>query len=485
MSLRLVLSGSTPGLWQLVVDGVETDERGMHPTAVSGSIRTESHVVRLFGSAAVGPLILTAVEVVADDAQCRLPPPLSTHALAGDVRTDSAAADSDGQLAVPVLDTRPGSANVIYLDFDGENVTETEWNTQYGGPMAAAPFSMDSNMTAFSAKDIAVITTIVRGVAEDYAPWDISITTSRARYDTADVSSRSHCVITNSVFAGFNTGGVAHMYAFPDSDYWQPTWIFASNLDMDVQHIASAAAHELGHQLGLFHDGRTGLGEYYPGHGIGATSWAPIMGLPYGASITQWSDGDYFGATNTQDDVYDVAWLNAVDPVPDDVPDSPAQALALDTTSIQAGAVLASGVISNRNDADAFLVVVEHAGPFALDVTTLSQELPGMGNLDVRAELYDANDGYTLIHVSDSPDVVTARVQAQATSYAKNWVVVVRGTGWGHPASANTTGYSNYGSLGAYTLSVSRWPAAPALCNSSSVRNRECEACSRRVSRIC
>ncbi len=71
-----------------------------------------------------------------------------------------------------------------------------------------------------------------------------------------------------------------------------------------MKNIAEAASHEIGHNLGLNHDGQTtSTAGYYTGHGSGATGWAPIMGVGYSKEVTQWSKGDYANANNQQDDM--------------------------------------------------------------------------------------------------------------------------------------------------------------------------------------
>ncbi|WP_216905048.1 zinc-dependent metalloprotease, partial [Synechococcus sp. CCY 9618] len=69
---------------------------------------------------------------------------------------------------------------------------------------------------------------------------------------------------------------------------------------------AATASHEVGHTLGLTHDG-AGSTEYYAGHGgTGPTSWGTILGAPYlgdDENLTQWSKGEYYGANNSQDDL--------------------------------------------------------------------------------------------------------------------------------------------------------------------------------------
>ncbi len=72
--------------------------------------------------------------------------------------------------------------------------------------------------------------------------------------------------------------------------------------------MAEAVSHEAGHTYNLVHDGRISPAEgYYQGHGSGATGWAPIMGVGYYRSLTQWSKGEYTSANNTEDDLAKLA----------------------------------------------------------------------------------------------------------------------------------------------------------------------------------
>ena len=88
---------------------------------------------------------------------------------------------------------------------------------------------------------------------------------------------------------------------------YRPAWIYSDNLAGEESYIAEAASHEVGHNLGLSHDGTTDGSDYYGGHGSGETSWGPLMGTGYNRSLSQWSKGEYYHANNTQDDLATIA----------------------------------------------------------------------------------------------------------------------------------------------------------------------------------
>src|ERR1700753_488617 len=96
------------------------------------------------------------------------------------------------------------------------------------------------------------------------------------------------CVVTPTNTAAPGAGGVAYVGSF-NWDNQVPCWVFITS----GKAGGEACSHEVGHTLGLSHDGRelptTGHEEYYAGQG----NWAPIMGVGYYKDITQWSKGEY------------------------------------------------------------------------------------------------------------------------------------------------------------------------------------------------
>ncbi len=91
-------------------------------------------------------------------------------------RKEAAKFDADSTQTF-LLHSRPGSTRVIYLDFDGQTITGTAWNSQTGRPsFDAAPFSLDP-WSDFSIAEHEVIQSVWQRVAEDFSPFDVDVTT--------------------------------------------------------------------------------------------------------------------------------------------------------------------------------------------------------------------------------------------------------------------------------------------------------------------
>ncbi|MFM8364805.1 MAG: M12 family metallo-peptidase, partial [Verrucomicrobiota bacterium] len=202
----------------------------------------------------------------------------------------------------PARSSRPGSANVIYLDFNGHAVTGTAWNTNRPATLQCVAYDLDADPTTFSDYEQSQIIEIWERVAEDYRPFDVNVTTVEPLSFGPTVA---RALITrNTTSSGQQNpsptaGGVAYLGVFGQSNYhtlYSPAFAYHNRVGNTAANIAEVISHEVGHNFGLNHDGGSG-GEYYTGHGTGESSWAPIMGAGYGRNFTQWSKGDYAGAT--------------------------------------------------------------------------------------------------------------------------------------------------------------------------------------------
>ncbi len=215
------------------------------------------------------------------------------------------------------LSSRPGSSRTIYLDFTGGTVTGTAWNKDYGTTIEAEPFSItDPVSTDFSPDERNQIYRAWLVVAEDYAPFDVNVTTrdpgeaALDRSTTADQVYGTRVLVTNggTIYDDCGCGGESYVGVFdlpdPDHAYAQPAWVFADGTTHDGWSIGQAASHEAGHSFGLHHDGvQDSSGTTVQGYYEGTRLWAPIMGASYYSVLSQWSRGEYPGANNAEDDV--------------------------------------------------------------------------------------------------------------------------------------------------------------------------------------
>jgi hypothetical protein len=331
------------------------------------------------------------------------------------------------QNGVIPLESLPGSAAVAYLDFDGEPGPHAHWGNFY-----AASYNFSNTR----------IKAIWVRVAEDFAPFNINVTTDLAVYLAAPVNSRQRCIVTPTKNAAPSAGGVANVGSFNNSNEVS-CWVYNSSSD---KICAETVSHELGHTLWLRHDGRSSPAEtYYDGHGgTGTVSWGPIMGSAFYPNLTQWSKGEYTGASLFEDDLAIIAGSNnAVDYRLDDAGSSLATARYLEIQGT-GNTVSGQGLIETSDDLDTFRFRTDASGTTTITVKTVTAG----PNLDVLAEI--VNSSGTVVASANPETAVDATVTVSIP--AGEYLLRVSGTGMGNPA---TTGYTDYGSLGAYSLSGS------------------------------
>ncbi len=348
-----------------------------------------------------------------------------------------------------LLNSRPGSTKTIFLDFDGYTVAGTAWNAQTGiGSQTVAPYDYDG-IAGRSATDELYIRAIWQAVADDYAAFDVNVTTQQPtddalfRSSAGDTTYGSIAVITPDKWmpsvCGSGCGGVAYVGVFGqiNDEYYSPAWVFASS-SQPWTSVVDTASHEVGHNLGLSHDGTSGGGcptsSYFGGNGSGVGSWGPIMGSPYGRQYSQWSRGEYTCANQLQDDVAIIGARTGF--VPDES-SSFGNAVAIPTNELPT----ADQIIGFAGDVDYFRISVSGYLKVALTRTTNGSSLyPRFAILNSSGtELASA------FLTSTTSGVLELTSLSPGTYY-----VSVTGFGLGTPQ----TGFSNYASFGYYNVSA-------------------------------
>lgn len=350
----------------------------------------------------------------------------------------------------PAHSSKPGSSRVIYIDFTGHTITGTAWNAA-GKPSSVnvTPYDTDGNASTFSTAEQAVIIETWQRIAEDYAPFDVNVTTVDPGVDAINRSSStdqnygSRLLIdpTSWYQAGCGCGGVAYVGVFDSANngYHQPALVFTQGVGTGAKNIAEAGSHEVGHNLGLSHDGTSAIG-YYRGHG----AWAPIMGVGYGKAISQWSKGEYADANQRQDDLVVMGQNGAAIKAAD-------HGTSIATASTLVSGVTATGVTTTAADVDYFKVVLA-AGSHTF---TASPAAVG-GNVDIELTVLNAAGATVGQWDPDSgqisPGTATGlSATGTLTLAAGTYYVRVDGSGFADPL---TTGYTDYGSIGAFSVRV-------------------------------
>ena len=360
------------------------------------------------------------------------------------------------------LHSRPTATRKVFLDFDGHRVQSSAWNDVMHPVIDVAAYTMDAD-AAFSQAELDVVQEVWARVAEDYAPFDVDVTTEdpgnaalvRSSVDDAAYGMRASVTTDpdmRTVLCSGSCAGVAYVGVFDNvmgssAPWYQPAWALPKTTYTAAQ-VAEIVSHEVGHTLGLSHDGLNGSAYYQDG--TGTKIWSPIMGAGY-TPLTQFSNGDYAGATQTQDDLAVIA-QNGPAVVGDDYGNTVATAFPLGT-----GDATVAGLVTSRSDVDVFAISRSCAEALTASVTPA----PLGPGLDTQLRLLDAAGGVVAVSAPATAragtwsPVLTGMGASISQSLAPGtYYLEVDGVGLVDPA----LGYSDYGSVGRYTLAVTGCP---------------------------
>ncbi|NEP14588.1 MAG: hypothetical protein F6K14_31205, partial [Symploca sp. SIO2C1] len=335
--------------------------------------------------------------------------------------------------SLPLLSSNPNATAKIFLDFNGHITSGTAWNIIYNNSndFITPAYSLDADTNSLSTNELDAITEIWQRVAEDFAPFNVDVTTIDPGSFAANQALRVVIGGSSQDWHGSNIGGIA----FLNSWRWigdTSVYVFENNLgNGNPKSTAEAISHEVGHALGLDHqssyDANGNKTEYNPGSGSGETGWAPIMGVGYNQNLTTWHDGpNSTGANNLQDDMSIIASTNnGFGYRSDDHSNTNAAATVLSTPNFSS-----SGIIEQMSDVDVFEFTT-NGGNLNIDIN-VAEVGP---NLDIVAELWDSNDN--LLVTEDPVDQLSANINTS----------VAPGTYYLHVKSNG-----DYGRVGTYTI---------------------------------
>ncbi|WP_438710492.1 fibronectin type III domain-containing protein [Aquimarina muelleri] len=318
------------------------------------------------------------------------------------------------------LESLPGAAHVIYLDFDGEVVSGTRW---------AGGRTINAQPAGFSDEKILAVWRIM---VDDFNPFNINVTTRRDVFDATPKSQRMMAIFTPTTDAAPGSGGVAYLNSFSwNSD--DPCWVY----NLGTRSAGETGSHEVGHTLGLAHDGTRSGTTYYAGHG----QWSPIMGWSANKTLGHWSKGEYDNADNTQDDLAIISnsrngfgykkddHSNTINGATELVSDSNGNVSKADN----------EGIIEKTSDKDVFSFQTSGGQVnFSFDPN------PYYPNLNIKARLLNSNGSEVA-----SSDLQGLKASIATTLQSGTYYIEIDGVGEGNLS----TGYSDYSSLGLFSIS--------------------------------
>lgn len=215
------------------------------------------------------------------------------------------------------LASRPDAPITFYLDFDGGELSGTHWNLNMGEELISLDGIDFDGEPGYSLIDARLFHSIWAKVSATFYQYNVNVTTIKPsaeqmlRFDESDETYGIHAMFVTSesgdrIGCQDNCAGIATMEEFglvlpTDSDRTAISPVFISpaqgleEFQQAAWRYAHIAIHEIGHYIGLEHDGQGDDKEYAPT--LGALSF--YMGetpAKYGR-LARWSNGSYYNSS--------------------------------------------------------------------------------------------------------------------------------------------------------------------------------------------
>jgi hypothetical protein len=368
--------------------------------------------------------------------------------------------------AIPIFHSNPTASKTLYLDFDGH------FEEDYGDfdDVRTPPMNFDGTAATLSPREWGLIQDVWGRVAEDFAPFDIDVTTEQPAHMRDGREMRIAFGGTWSDWYDAETSGI-HIGETFLGDEPNVTYVFSEYIGPNAAALATTASHEAGHAFGLEHQSTYDAeGDRIDEYSMGGADWTPIMGNNLSTDRTLWWHG-------TSAASIPAAWVP--DPAPgfevrgdrairlqddmrglgdrlgwraDDHGASLAASTRLRTLDWSGGtsdSLSARGIVGSTSDQDFFTFRVARAGAFRarLDVITRG------ANLDARIDLGRVTAaGWVPVAAAAPADDLGATMEQWL---APGEYVLIAGS------------QGSYGDVGQYTLglSLARDAAAPYVTN--------------------
>ena len=355
------------------------------------------------------------------------------------------------------LGSKPNAPVSVYLAFNGGFLPDGSpllGSRAFGiGQRGFPAYDSDGDQFTFSQTELDEMAQIWARVAEDFAPFDVNVTTVRP----PNLNDREAMQIIigggGEIYGDPTSPGVSLLNAFSVSQSPNIGLIFAQNIQQgaasDAQHIAFRVSANAARMLGLDrHPEYDASGVETNPEDPGTIELGPIMGAPLGSLRDTWSNApDSTSSQNFQND------LNIItDPVVNGITfrvDDHGNSIPFATImSIGPGDDQISGIIEMNDDVDVFRFnTLDAMAVITVRGLDLTAQYPGVtnpgSNLDPVLELLDGTGAVLATHDANPANGNPSSLSATISQNLLAGTYYIR-----------VSNRAEYGNLGEYTVTV-------------------------------